>query len=78
MSQQSEGIVKGLHITLVTSNQEVKRRFHTEILRLHKVKLMVNHDDISHRHLFYADDEGAMCSAITFSNGLNYRGDISA
>jgi glyoxalase family protein len=62
-----EGLVQGLHhITLVTSNQEVNRRFYTEILGLRRVKLTVNQDDIYHRHLFYANEKGATGSAITF------------
>jgi len=64
---QLEGLVQGLHhITLVTSNQEVNRRFYTEVLGLRRVKLTVNQDDIYHRHLFYADDKGTTGSAITF------------
>jgi glyoxalase family protein len=59
-------LIQGLHhITLVTSNQEVNRRFYTEILGLKRVKLSVNQDDIYHRHLFYADDP-AKGNAITF------------
>ena len=62
-----EGLVQGLHhITLVTSNQEVNRRFYTEILGLRRVKLTVNQDDIFHRHLFYANENGTTGSAITF------------
>ncbi|MCL5067982.1 MAG: VOC family protein, partial [Thaumarchaeota archaeon] len=62
-----QGLVKGLHhITLVTSNQEVNRRFYTEVLGLRRVKLTVNQDDIYHRHLFYADNKGTTGSAITF------------
>jgi glyoxalase family protein len=62
-----EGIVQGLHhITLVTSNQEVNRRFYTEVLGLRRVKLTVNQDDIFHRHLFYANEKGSTGSAITF------------
>lgn len=62
-----EGLVQGLHhITLVTSNQEVNRRFYTDVLGLRRVKLTVNQDDIFHRHLFYANEEGATGSAITF------------
>ncbi len=61
------GLIKGLHhITLVTSNQEVNRRFYTEVLGLKRVKLTVNQDDIYHRHLFYADEKGTTGSAITF------------
>ncbi len=60
------GLVKGLHhITLVTSNQEVNRRFYTEVLGLRRVKLTVNQDDPYHRHLFYADEK-ATGNAITF------------
>ncbi len=60
-------LVQGLHhITLVTSNQEVNRRFYTEILGLRRVKLTVNQDDIFHRHLFYANEKGTTGSAITF------------
>jgi len=62
-----ENVITGLHhITLVTSNQEINRRFYTEILGLRRVKLTVNQDDIYHRHLFYADDKGTTGSAITF------------
>jgi len=61
------GLVKGLHhITLVTLNEEVNRRFYTEVLGLRRVKLTVNQDDIFHRHLFYADEKGNTGSAITF------------
>jgi glyoxalase family protein len=66
-SQSLDGLVQGLHhITLVTSNQEVNRRFYTEVLGLRRVKLTVNQDDIFHRHLFYADERGTTGSAITF------------
>lgn len=62
-----QSVITGLHhITLVTSNQEVNRRFYTEILGLRRVKLTVNQDDIYHRHLFYADEKGTTGSAITF------------
>jgi glyoxalase family protein len=62
-----EGLVQGLHhITLVTSNEELNRRFYTEVLGLRRVKLTVNQDDIFHRHLFYANDKAETGSAITF------------
>jgi len=62
-----DGLVQGLHhITLVTSNEEVNRRFYTEILGLRRVKLTVNQDDIFHRHLFYANEKAETGSAITF------------
>jgi glyoxalase family protein len=62
-----DGLVLGLHhITLVTSNEEVNRRFYTEILGLRRVKLTVNQDDIYHRHLFYANERAETGSAITF------------
>ena len=62
-----EGLVQGLHhITLVTSNEEVNRRFYTEVLGLRRVKLTVNQDDIFHRHLFYANERAETGSAITF------------
>jgi glyoxalase family protein len=62
-----KGVITGLHhITLVTANQEVNGRFYTEILGLRRVKLTVNQDDIYHRHLFYADENGTTGSAITF------------
>lgn len=67
VSPDLEGLVQGLHhITLVTSNQEVNRRFYTELLGLRRVKLTVNQDDIFHRHLFYANEKGTTGSAITF------------
>ena len=62
-----DGLVQGLHhLTLVTSNEEVNRRFYTEILGLRRVKLTVNQDDIFHRHLFYANERAETGSAITF------------
>jgi len=62
-----DGLIQGLHhITLVTTNEEVNRRFYTEVLGLRRVKLTVNQDDIHHRHLFYADEKGTTGSAITF------------
>lgn len=67
VSEQLQGLVKGLHhITLVTSNQELNRRFYTEVLGLRRVKYTVNQDDVYHRHLFYADEKGTTGSAITF------------
>ena len=67
VQSELEGLVQGLHhITLVTANQEVNRKFYTEILGLRRVKLTVNQDDIFHRHLFYANEEGATGSAVTF------------
>jgi glyoxalase family protein len=61
------GLVKGLHhITLVTSDQGLNRRFYTEVLGLRRVKLTVNQDDPYHRHLFYADEKGTTGTAITF------------
>lgn len=66
-SSDLQGLIQGLHhITLVTSNQEVNRRFYTEVLGLRRVKLTVNQDDFFHRHLFYADEKGTTGSAITF------------
>ncbi len=65
--QDLKGLVQGLHhITLVTSNEKVNRRFYTEVMGLRRVKLTVNQDDIYHRHLFYADEKGTTGSAITF------------
>ncbi len=62
-----DGLVRGLHhITLVTSNEAINRRFYTEVLGLRRVKLSVNQDDVFHRHLFYADERGTTGSAITF------------
>jgi glyoxalase family protein len=62
-----DGSIWGLHhITLVTSNEEVNRRFYTEVLGLRRVKLTVNQDDIFHRHLFYANERAETGSAITF------------
>lgn len=62
-----EGLVTGLHhITLVTSNERINRRFYTEVLGLKRVKLSVNQDDILHRHLFYGDEKGTSGSVITF------------
>src|SRR5689334_8096996 len=67
ITEPYEDLIKGLHhITLVTSNQEVNRRFYTEVLGLRRVKYTVNQDDVFHRHLFYADEKGTTGSAITF------------
>jgi len=67
MHSDVEDLIQGLHhITLVTSNEELNRRFYTEILGLRRVKLTVNQDDIFHRHLFYANDKAETGSAITF------------
>jgi glyoxalase family protein len=67
MSEELQGLIKGLHhITLVTSNQEVNRKFYVDVLGLRRVKYTVNQDDPLHRHLFYADDKGTTGSAITF------------
>ena len=61
------GLVKGLHhISLVTTDQELNRRFYMEVLGLRRVKLTVNQDDPFHRHLFYADEKGTTGTAITF------------
>jgi glyoxalase family protein len=61
-----ESFVFGLHhITLVTSNEQLNRKFYTEVLGLKRVKLSVNQDDVYHRHLFYADDP-EKGNAITF------------
>ena len=61
------GLVKGLHhISLVTTDQELNRRFYTEVMGLRRVKLTVNQDDPFHRHLFYADEKGTTGTAITF------------
>ena len=63
---EDESLVLGLHhITLVTSNEQLNRKFYTEILGLKRVKLSVNQDDIYYRHLFYADDP-SKGNAITF------------
>ncbi|MEN2974064.1 MAG: VOC family protein [Candidatus Caldarchaeales archaeon] len=63
----SEGLVKGLHhITLVTDNEQINRRFYTEVLGLRRVKLSVNQDDIFHRHIFYGDERGSSGSVVTF------------
>ena len=61
-----QSLVLGLHhITLVTSNEQLNRKFYTDILGLKRIKLSVNQDDVYHRHLFYADDP-AKGNAITF------------
>ncbi len=61
-----EGLIFGLHhVTLVTSNEQLNRKFYTEVLGLKRVKLSVNQDDVYHRHLFYADDP-QKGNAITF------------
>jgi glyoxalase family protein len=66
-TNEYDGLIQGLHhITLVTSNEEVNRRFYTEILGLRRVKLTVNQDDVHHRHVFYADSTATTGSAITF------------
>jgi len=67
LGAETAGLIQGLHhITLVTSNEEVNRRFYTEVLGLRRVKLTVNQDDVHHRHLFYADEKATTGSTITF------------
>jgi glyoxalase family protein len=67
MPNNIAGLVRGLHhISLVTADQELNRRFYTEVLGLRRVKLTVNQDDPFHRHLFYADEKGTTGTAITF------------
>ncbi|MHB1907879.1 MAG: VOC family protein [Nitrososphaerales archaeon] len=67
MPNPTDGLIQGLHhITLVTSNQEVNRRFYTKVLGLRRVKYSVNQDDPLHRHLFYANENASTGSAITF------------
>src|SRR6266571_4316530 len=67
LTAEHVGLIQGLHhITLVTANEEVNRRFYTEVLGLRRVKLTVNQDDVHHRHLFYADEKATTGSAITF------------
>jgi glyoxalase family protein len=59
--------VTGLHhITLVSGNYLVNRRFYTEVLGLKQVKLSVNQDDIFHRHVFYANPMKTVGGTITF------------
>ncbi|HYY90375.1 MAG TPA: VOC family protein [Candidatus Dormibacteraeota bacterium] len=66
-NEEYAGLIQGLHhITLVTSNAEINRKFYTEVLGLRRVKLTVNQDDVHHRHMFYADEKGTTGSAITF------------
>ena len=66
MASDDSTLILGLHhITLVTSNEQLNRKFYTEVLGLRRVKLSVNQDDVYHRHLFYADDP-AKGNAITF------------
>ncbi len=60
-------MLRGLHhITLVTSNSVVNRKFYSDVLGLRLVKLTVNQDDVFHRHLFYGDEQGSTGSVITF------------
>lgn len=54
------------HLTAVTANAAMNKRFYTETLGLRLVKKTVNQDDPSAYHLFYADGEGSPGTDITF------------
>jgi glyoxalase family protein len=60
---QLEGIH---HITAITADAPGNVRFYAGVLGLRLVKKTVNQDDPTVYHLFYADEEGAPGSDITF------------
>ncbi|WP_088007702.1 ring-cleaving dioxygenase [Indiicoccus explosivorum] len=61
-----EGI-KGIHhVTAITSSAEKNYEFFTFVLGMRLVKKTVNQDDIQTYHLFFADDEGAAGTDMTF------------
>lgn len=59
--------IKGIHhVTAITSSAEKNYDFFTRILGMRLVKKTVNQDDIQTYHLFFADDEGAAGTDMTF------------
>src|SRR3954471_23323040 len=66
------------HVTAVTADVKLNKRFYTETLGLRLVKKSVNQDDVSAYHLFYADKLGSPGTDMTFfdwpQTGPNRRG----
>jgi glyoxalase family protein len=54
------------HLTAVSADAAMNRRFYTEVLGLRLVKRTVNQDDVSAWHLFYGDGEASPGSDLTF------------
>lgn len=54
------------HVTAVTADVRLNKRFYTEILGLRLVKKSVNQDDVSAYHMFYADKLGSPGTDMTF------------
>jgi len=54
------------HVTLITGDAPRNVDFYTRVLGLRLVKKTVNQDDPTVYHLFYADEDGAPGSDITF------------
>jgi glyoxalase family protein len=54
------------HLTAVTANAALNRKFYTEVLGLRLVKKTVNQDQTTAYHLFYADGLASPGSDITF------------
>ena len=54
------------HVTAVTGDVKLNKRFYTETLGLRLVKKSVNQDDVSAYHMFYADKLGSPGTDMTF------------
>jgi glyoxalase family protein len=54
------------HVTAVTADVKLNKRFYTETLGLRLVKKSVNQDDVSAYHMFYADKLGSPGTDMTF------------
>lgn len=54
------------HVTAITDDAERNYKFFTEVLGMRLVKKTVNQDDIQTYHTFFADDEGAAGTDMTF------------
>lgn len=54
------------HVTAISANAPLNRRFYVETLGMRLVKKTVNQDDTSAYHLFYADGAGSPGSDLTF------------
>jgi glyoxalase family protein len=61
------------HVTAITGDAPGNVDFYTRVLGLRLVKKSVNQDDPTVYHLFYADEEGAPGSDITFFEYRNAR-----
>lgn len=54
------------HVTAISANAPLNRRFYVETMGMRMVKKTVNQDDTSAYHLFYADGAGSPGTDLTF------------